>query len=109
MPPLCCLRFLLFGCVSLFSRWHAFSTACTKAIDYSKISSGWVIRRMTLMGRRLRQPPARYAVAQVNDGRKVGGHLNIHDVSSGYAPRLTPNDNPRDNAEMPGQCIALVR
>jgi hypothetical protein len=30
---------------------------------------------------------ARYAVAQVNDGRKVGGHLNIHDVSSAYCQR----------------------
>ena len=30
---------------------------------------------------------ARYAVAQVNEGRKVGGHLNIHDVSSQYAQR----------------------
>ena len=28
---------------------------------------------------------ARYAVAQVRDGRKVGGHLNVHDVSSQYA------------------------
>jgi hypothetical protein len=27
---------------------------------------------------------ARYAVAQVRDGRRVGGHLNIHDVSSAY-------------------------
>ena len=31
---------------------------------------------------------ARYAVAQVNDGRKVGGHLNIHDVASAYCQRL---------------------
>jgi hypothetical protein len=30
---------------------------------------------------------ARYAVAQVNDGRKVGGHLNIQDVSSAYCRR----------------------
>jgi hypothetical protein len=30
---------------------------------------------------------ARYAVAQVNDGRKVGGHLNIQDVSSAYCQR----------------------
>ena len=28
---------------------------------------------------------ARYGVAQVRDGRKVGGHLNVHDVSSQYA------------------------
>ena len=27
---------------------------------------------------------ARYAAAQVNDGRKVGGHLNIRDVMSSY-------------------------
>lgn len=30
---------------------------------------------------------ARYGVAQVKDGRKVGGHLNVHDVSSDYAQR----------------------
>ena len=30
---------------------------------------------------------ARYAVAQVNDGRKVGGHLNIGDVMSSYCQR----------------------
>jgi hypothetical protein len=30
---------------------------------------------------------ARYAVAQVNDGRKVGGHLNVRDISSSYAQR----------------------
>jgi hypothetical protein len=30
---------------------------------------------------------ARYAVAQVKDGRKVGGHLNICDVSSTYCQR----------------------
>ena len=30
---------------------------------------------------------ARYAVAQANDGRKVGGHLNIEDVSSVYCQR----------------------
>ena len=30
---------------------------------------------------------ARYAVAQVNDGRKVGSHLNIQDVSSAYCQR----------------------
>ena len=30
---------------------------------------------------------ARYAAAQVKDGRKVGGHLNIRDVSSGYCQR----------------------
>ena len=29
-------------------------------------------------------PLARYAVAQVNDGRKVGGHLNVRDVMSSY-------------------------
>lgn len=28
---------------------------------------------------------ARYAVAQIKDGRKVGGKLNVHDVSSQYA------------------------
>ena len=28
---------------------------------------------------------ARFGVAQVRDGRKVGGHLNVHDVSSDYA------------------------
>ena len=28
---------------------------------------------------------ARYAVAQVNDGRKVGGHLNVRDVLSSIA------------------------
>ncbi len=27
---------------------------------------------------------ARYGIAQVNDGRRVGGQLNIHDVSSVY-------------------------
>jgi hypothetical protein len=31
--------------------------------------------------------PARYAVAQINDGRKVGGRLDIHDVSSAYCQR----------------------
>ena len=30
---------------------------------------------------------ARYGVAQVKDGRKVGGHLNVRDVSSAYAQR----------------------
>ena len=30
---------------------------------------------------------ARYGVAQVKDGRKVGGKLNVHDVSSDYAQR----------------------
>ena len=30
---------------------------------------------------------ARYAVAQVNEGRKVGGHLNSQDVSSAYCQR----------------------
>jgi len=30
---------------------------------------------------------AKFGVAQVKDGRKVGGHLNIHDVSSEYAQR----------------------
>ena len=30
---------------------------------------------------------ARYAVAQVNEGRKVGGRLNIQDVSSAYCQR----------------------
>ena len=30
---------------------------------------------------------ARYAVAQVRHGRRVGGQLNIHDVSSHYAQR----------------------
>ena len=30
---------------------------------------------------------ARYGVAQVKDGRKVGGKLNVHDVSSLYAQR----------------------
>jgi hypothetical protein len=30
---------------------------------------------------------ARYGVAQVKDGRKVGGNLNVHDVSSDYAQR----------------------
>ena len=30
---------------------------------------------------------ARYAAAQVKDGRKVGGHLNIYDVSSTYCQR----------------------
>jgi len=30
---------------------------------------------------------ARYSVAQVKDGRKVGGKLNVHDVSSDYAQR----------------------
>jgi len=32
---------------------------------------------------------ARYAVAQVNDGRRVGGHVNIHDVSSWYCRQRT--------------------
>jgi hypothetical protein len=32
-------------------------------------------------------PLARYAVAQINDGRKVGGHLNIKDVMSPYCQR----------------------
>ena len=31
---------------------------------------------------------ARYAIAQINDGRKVGGHLNCKDVSSRYCQRL---------------------
>jgi len=31
---------------------------------------------------------ARFGVAQVKDGRKVGGKLNVHDVSSDYAQRL---------------------
>jgi hypothetical protein len=30
---------------------------------------------------------ARYGIAQVNEGRRVGGHLNIHDVSSVYCQR----------------------
>jgi transposase-like protein len=30
---------------------------------------------------------ARYAVAQVNDGRKVGGHLNVQEVLSPYCQR----------------------
>ncbi len=30
---------------------------------------------------------ARFGVAQVRDGRKVGGKLNVHDVSSDYAQR----------------------
>ena len=30
---------------------------------------------------------ARFGVAQVRDGRKVGGKLNVHDVSSKYAQR----------------------
>ena len=30
---------------------------------------------------------ARYAVAQIHDGRKVGGKLNVRDVSSNYAQR----------------------
>ena len=30
---------------------------------------------------------ARYAVAQVKDGRRVGGHLNVRDVSSVYCQR----------------------
>ena len=30
---------------------------------------------------------AKYGVAQVKDGRMVGGHLNIRDVSSGYCQR----------------------
>jgi hypothetical protein len=30
---------------------------------------------------------ARYAVAQIHDGRKVGGKLNVRDVSSKYAQR----------------------
>jgi len=30
---------------------------------------------------------ARYAVAQVNEGRKVGNHLNVQDVSSAYCQR----------------------
>jgi len=30
---------------------------------------------------------ARYAVAQVNDGRKVGGRLNVRDISSTYCQR----------------------
>ena len=32
-------------------------------------------------------PLARYAVAQVNDGRKVGNHLNINEVLSSYAQK----------------------
>ena len=28
---------------------------------------------------------ARYAIAQVRTGRRVGGHLNVKDVTSGYA------------------------
>jgi hypothetical protein len=31
---------------------------------------------------------AKYAIAQINDGRKVGGHLNCKDVSSRYCQRL---------------------
>ena len=31
---------------------------------------------------------ARYGVRQVCDGRKVGGHLNVKDVSSPYCQRL---------------------
>jgi len=31
---------------------------------------------------------ARYAVAQINDGRRVGSSLNCQDVSSSYAQRL---------------------
>ena len=30
---------------------------------------------------------ARFGIAQVRDGRKVGGKLNVRDVSSGYAQR----------------------
>ena len=32
-------------------------------------------------------PLARYAVRQVRSGRKVGGSLNVNDVSSGYAQK----------------------
>ncbi|MGO9112098.1 MAG: hypothetical protein ACLP9L_22970 [Thermoguttaceae bacterium] len=31
---------------------------------------------------------ARYATAQIKDGRRVGSSLNVHDVLSGYAQRL---------------------
>jgi hypothetical protein len=31
---------------------------------------------------------ARYGVAQVRDGRKIGGHLNCKDISSRYCQRL---------------------
>jgi DNA-binding NarL/FixJ family response regulator len=31
---------------------------------------------------------ARYGVRQARDGRKVGGHLNVNDISSGYCQRL---------------------
>jgi hypothetical protein len=31
---------------------------------------------------------AKYGVAQTRDHRKVGGHLNVHDVSSEYCQRL---------------------
>jgi hypothetical protein len=33
-------------------------------------------------------PLAQYAARQIRDGRKVGGKLNIKDVSSGYCQRL---------------------
>jgi hypothetical protein len=33
-------------------------------------------------------PLAKYAVRQFHDGRKVGGKLNVHDVSSPYCRRL---------------------
>ena len=33
-------------------------------------------------------PLARYAVAQVKDGRVTGGHLNCQDISSPYCQRL---------------------
>jgi len=32
---------------------------------------------------------AKFGVAQTRDYRKVGGHLNVHDVSSAYCQRLT--------------------
>ena len=33
-------------------------------------------------------PLAKYAGRQIRDGRKVGGKLNVKDVSSGYCQRL---------------------
>ena len=55
-------------------------------------------------------PLAQYAARQIRDGRKVGGKLNVKDVSSRYCQRLKPRRrSPPSRADQSGTRRGPVR